>query len=282
MVSTAVSPTGWTQAMASFLASWQEKGCSGNTIDAYRNDMRQLAEFMNNRGVKTPNAATEEDLAAYTKHLEKHMSKATVARKLASTRAFFGFARESGMLPVNPAESLVWQTVSSKRMRKLDEEEIKKLLVVCKEGYFPYRNQAMVQLAVRAGLSCSEIVSLQLADLCESESALFVGTGQKRRMIPLPPECFEPIQDYVRWERPRIPTSRRASALFLSRRGDKMNRGSFWLMIKNFGKKAKIMDCCPQMLKLTAINLMLKQGMDADAVRDAIGLASTNKLGTYT
>jgi site-specific recombinase XerD len=66
-----------------------------------------------------------------------------------------------------------------------------------------FRDLAIVALMLLDGLRSCEVLQLQLEDLSLSEAHLRVlGKGNKKRVLPLPAEILEVLQNYLRCERP--------------------------------------------------------------------------------
>jgi site-specific recombinase XerD len=71
------------------------------------------------------------------------------------------------------------------------------------KSFRTFRDLAIVALMLLDGLRSCEIIQLQLADLSLSEAHLCVlGKGNKKRILPLPAETIEVLQNYLRCERP--------------------------------------------------------------------------------
>ncbi len=70
-----------------------EKGSSGNTVAAYRNDLQQLAEFIGtipgSNGWESVDRPAIQDFILDLK--QRGYSETSVARKVAATRSFFAF-----------------------------------------------------------------------------------------------------------------------------------------------------------------------------------------------
>jgi len=82
-----------------------EKGASGNTIAAYRNDLGQMEEFLSSVGKQNGNGAgvpwlaiNQNQVFEYILHLKaQSYAEATVARKVAAVKSFFSFLQAEGM-----------------------------------------------------------------------------------------------------------------------------------------------------------------------------------------
>src|SRR5207302_11073157 len=71
------------------------------------------------------------------------------------------------------------------------------------KSFRTFRDLAIVALMLLDGLRSCEVLQLQLEDLSFSEAHLSVlGKGNKKRVVPLPAEIIEVLQNYLRCERP--------------------------------------------------------------------------------
>src|SRR5260370_34041920 len=80
---------------------------SAHTLRAYLSDLRQLAAFLEERGL-TLDAATRDDLRAFLAARFGVNSSATLARKQASRRAFYQHRMRMGHIAARPARRLVF------------------------------------------------------------------------------------------------------------------------------------------------------------------------------
>jgi integrase/recombinase XerD len=79
-----------------------------------------------------------------------------------------------------------------------------------------YRDLALVGLMLLDGLRSCEVLALQLEDLQLADAQMRVlGKGNKKRVLPLPPEVIEVLDKYLRLERPLT----NSSSLFVSLKG---------------------------------------------------------------
>ena len=83
-----------------------EKGCSENTISAYRNDLNQFVDFAAQQA-SSWDAIRKSNLVAYVREL-RHRSYAssTVARKVAAVKSFFHFMLDQDILDDDPTATL--------------------------------------------------------------------------------------------------------------------------------------------------------------------------------
>jgi integrase len=99
----------------------------------------------------------------------------------------------------------------------LSAEEVAKFW----RSFRTFRDLALVGLMLLDGLRSCEVLALQLEDLQLAEAQMRVlGKGNKKRVLPLPPEIIEVLEKYLRLERP-LTTSR---SLFVSLKGGQRGR----------------------------------------------------------
>lgn len=87
--------------------------------------------------------------------------------------------------------------------------------------FHTFRDLAVVGLMLLDGLRSCEVLALQLDDLQMAEAQMRVlGKGNKKRVLPLPPEIIEVLDKYLKLERPLT----NSSFLFVSLKGRKRGR----------------------------------------------------------
>ena len=97
-----------------------EKGFSRNTSDAYRNDLQQFWDFLqDNRNGHSNFKFTwsQVDIETLNRYIEdlrvrKGYRDATTARKVASIKSFFGFLSETGAITEDPTPMYGSRTAS--------------------------------------------------------------------------------------------------------------------------------------------------------------------------
>jgi site-specific recombinase XerD len=84
-----------------------------------------------------------------------------------------------------------------------------------------FRDLALVGLMLLDGLRSCEVLALQLEDLHLADAQMRVlGKGNKKRVLPLPPESIEVLEKYLRLERPLT----NSCSLFVSLKGRQRGR----------------------------------------------------------
>jgi integrase/recombinase XerD len=131
-----------------------EKRFSGNTLSAYRNDLRQLQAFLVEQGA-SPLTADRGLVTGFVVRLaERSYSAASRARKLAAVKSFFGFLHASGRIAVNPAAGIGSPRVGRHAPQTISPDEVDRLLAAPGRRTSPeaLRDRAMFALLYATGM----------------------------------------------------------------------------------------------------------------------------------
>jgi len=268
-----------------------EKGASGNTVAAYRNDLQQFDVFVtaqNSNGHARDWEALER--ALITEYLlslkRKNYAEATVARKVAAIKSFFQYLQAEGMIRRNPAENLESPRVGRSLPKPLSVTEIDELLEQPMKRNTPEarRDRAMLELLYATGLRVTELVSLDVDDV--NISAPYVrcmGKGSKERTIPIHEQAASAVVAYLDDGRGALVKARKESALFVNRRGERLTRQGFWLILKQYAKEANIASAVtPHTLRHSFATHMLRGGAPLRNVQELLGHANISTTQVYT
>ena len=269
-----------------------EKGASGNTIAAYRNDLGQLEDFIagkkNGHLIQWP-LINQNQVMEYILHLKSQSyAEATVARKVAAVKSFFSFMQAEGRLKANPTEQLASPKVGKMLPKPLSVQEIDELLEQPARRSTPEakRDRAMLELMYATGLRVTELVSTDVTDVQlegEKPYVRLMGKGNRERQIPLLDQPAQELSEYIRFARPRLVGERDETALFVNRRGERLTRQGFWLILKGYASEAGIRGrVTPHTLRHSFATHMLRGGMDIHKVQELLGHANISTTQVYT
>jgi len=143
-----------------------ERNASPHTVAAYERDLRQLASYLEENGVRW-NKAGNVVLRGFLATLhEKKRAKSTVGRKLAAMRSFYDFCARRKWIAENPAKILATPRQDKRVPSFLSEEEAAALLEL-PAGRRPIdlRDRAILELFYATGMRVSELVGLDDGDV---------------------------------------------------------------------------------------------------------------------
>lgn len=268
-----------------------EKNASSNTIAAYRNDLNQFRAFLQSEGLGDGlGDLSQEQIVRYVEHLRngQKYKDATVARKVAAVKSFYGFLAAEGLIDSDPTEQLKSPQVGKTLPRALTVAEVDELLEQPARRNTPEarRDKAMLELLYATGLRVTELISLDVNDIAlESDPVTVrcIGKGERERILPLHQRPVDELRQYIFHVRPKLVRNRRETALFVNRRGERLTRQGFWLILKNYAREAKLDKAItPHTLRHTYATHMLSGGMPLRNVQDALGHASISTTQIYT
>ncbi|MGI8549292.1 MAG: site-specific tyrosine recombinase XerD [Dehalococcoidia bacterium] len=282
-----------------------EKGASDNTIAAYRNDIFQFVTFCgtlpvpaaarsngNGNGAVyrwTWRSVDKSIILEFLSDLQrKNYSQATIARKVAAVKSFFNFLTAEGVVPHDPTESLSSPRVGKTLPKPISPEQVDELLEQPLRRNTPeaQRDKAMLELLYATGMRVSELVSLNLDCLSLAADHAYVrcmGKGSKERTIPIHEHAAEAVRQYLHTTRTRLVGTRSEVALFVNRRGERLTRQGFWLILKAYARSANIEGVVtPHTLRHSFATHMLRGGAPLRNVQELLGHANIATTQVYT
>jgi len=269
-----------------------ERGFSDNTVAAYRNDLSQLARFIEKetgKQGKVPawaNFSRQEMLAHLLTFQERQYAETTRARKVAAARSFFKFLESEGIIKEDPTRNMESVNVGRSLPRPISINQVRTLLEQPAKQSTPEakRDSAMLQLLYASGMRVSELVSLNVEDIdTGSGSVRCFGKGHKERIIPIHPGAASVVDEYIREGRLRLLRRDSEQALFLNHRGERLTRQGFWQILKEYAKSAGLEgEVTPHTLRHSFATHMLSGGADLRAVQELLGHANISTTQVYT
>ena len=255
-----------------------ERGYSRNTLDAYEVDLKELLEFVANKGLSLI-TLEKEDISEFINSLsERGFTNNTIIRKLAAVRTFYKYLLNEGIIEEDLVSFLDTPRKEKKIPRVLFEPQVEELLeqtLLKEERYL--RERSILELLYSCGLRASEVVSLTLNDVNLQEGYVRVrGKGNKERIVPLGSKATEAIKMYLD-QRKYI----KENKLFLNHRNRGLSRQSVWLIVKQFANNVGL-DISPHTLRHSFATHLLDNGADLRVVQELLGHSSISTTQIYT
>ena len=266
---------------------WLNDGLSRNTLESYRRDVSQFAQWLQEaRGA----GLLEADAADVQRHLawqvaHRHARPRTTGRLVSSLKRFYGFALREGLRADDPAVRIESPKIGRALPRSLSEAEVESLLEapqVATAGGL--RDRAMLETLYASGLRVSELVALKTVQVSlDMQVVRILGKGAKERLAPLGEEAVAWIERYQRESRPQLLGARKSDALFLSTRGHAMSRQAFWGIVKRHAHAAGIQqEISPHTLRHAFATHLINHGADLRVVQLLLGHADISTTQIYT
>ena len=255
-----------------------EAGASRNTLTAYRTDLERAAESLSgNLG------DARSDAISKLGGLWSGLSPATVARRAAALRRFYGFLQEEGIRKDDPSAALPRPAFERPLPKILDTNEVSALFEATEaraasEEPLALRNLALLEMLYGSGLRATELVSLPRGALRVGQPFLILkGKGSKERLVPISSRAEKAV---VRW-REEVPTS----SLWLFPSGKShLSRIRLYQLVRAMAANAGIPPerISPHVLRHAFATHLLSGGADLRVVQSLLGHADIATTQIYT
>ena len=265
-----------------------EMGLSENTRAAYRTDLELLSKDFKFEDTSRLLELNRQDLGSYLTRLKRAGRKpATIARKLASIKAFYRFMVEEGYLKSDPAESLEAVNKEQRLPKFLSIEEMEQLLDEPNLGTLEgYRDKTMLEVLYATGMRVSELVNLPLNNIhLDLERIIVYGKGSKERIVPLGKSAIKYLLQYMDYIRPELLGKEHIGAkeLFVTHLGSGMTRERFYEIITAYAKSAGInKHITPHVIRHSFATHLLNNGTDLRVVQELLGHKDISTTQIYT
>ena len=272
-----------------------QRNAATNTVVAYRNDLRQFRDYLSDlpRPLGGPDLEIDPldsgTVASFVLHLrDRGYAEATVARKIAAVKSFFHYASTVGLVSDNPTAALGSPRVQRSIPQGIDPGDVQTLLEVVCAGDTPddLRDRAMLTLLYHSGMRVSELVALNVDDVdLEGATVQCRGRAGRVRWIPLAVPASGLVREYLARGRPALArsTDGTESALFLNHRGNRLTRQGFWLIMKECGRRAGILDpITPHALRHSFALQHLGNGTSLRDLKELLGHVNISTTQIYT
>lgn len=279
--------------MFDYLALFQEYltvelGLAKNTQLAYMRDLRLLMKSLQLKADEELLQVSRQQLIAYLVRLKQEgRAASTVARKLASIKAFYRFLTAERYIRRNPAEVLEAASRGLHLPKVLSVQEVERLLDEPNLGTLDgYRDKTMLELLYATGMRVSELVNVPLKNVdMKMQYVIVMGKGSKERMLPLGRTALHYLEHYLSVVRPQLLHGKpdAAAELFVTGWGGPMTRERFYEIIVAYGKSAGISKrVTPHMLRHSFATHLLNNGTDLRIVQELLGHTDISTTQIYT
>lgn len=279
-----------TEAISGYLAHIAvERGLSGNTVAAYRRDLRRYADWCADRGIVDFDAVEPNDVADFAASLRSAagLAASSVARIIVAVRTFHRFALREGMCSSDPTADISPPRPARRLPKALPLDEVLALIANAGDAETPagLRDRALVELLYGTGTRISEAVGLDIDDVDFGERTIVVtGKGGKQRMLPLGEFAADALDRYLVRGRPALVVKGRGTPrLFVNALGRPLSRQSAYGVVQDAAKRAGITKAVgPHTLRHSFATHLIERGADVRVVQELLGHASVTTTQVYT
>ena len=267
-----------------------ERGLSRNTLEAYRSDLQQFADFLE-RHQLDPVSVQSTDLNAFVSELatgtpeRPAAAPATLQRKIACLRSFYRHLRREQILEHDPASELRAPRSRARLPKVLSRDEVSRLLEQPRgAGPAALRDRALLETMYACGLRASEAIGLELSELDLEAGILRArGKGSKERIVPIGGKAIEALSAYLERGRPKLVGVRPEPRVFVNLRGGGLSRQGLYKIVRRHARSAGLEQrMSPHTLRHTFATHLLTGGCDLRSLQEMLGHADIGTTQIYT
>lgn len=265
-------------------ALWLEDGLAPASLESYRRDLSQLAQWLPNSALDQANSA---DLQAFLadRSLKQGVAARSLARQLTTLKRYYRWLVRQGRRQDEPTLNIAAPRLPKPLPKTLSEAEVESLLAAPDVGTaHGLRDRAMLELLYASGLRVSELVGLPLSGIeLQLGVVRVLGKGRKERLVPMGEIALDWLTRYLTQGRPDLLQGRVTNAVFITARGGAMTRQAFWYLIKRQACRAAIKSpLSPHTLRHAFATHLLNHGADLRVVQMLLGHADVSTTQIYT
>ena len=261
---------------------------SPHTLRAYRSDIGALLTFAAEQGFDDPREVDTLLLREWLASLPSP-ARATLARKQASLRGFFGWMARTGRTEGSVAGALRSPRRAQPLPHTLQESAIAALLAVPDgDTAADLRDRALLELLYSSGMRVSECSGLELTDLdLDQGTARVLGKGNKQRVTMVGRPAREALQAWMVERSRQLSRRRRAvstTTVFLNfRDGGSLSSRAMHTIVTQRAQEAGLPgDISPHALRHSFATHLLDRGADLRVVQELLGHESLSTTQIYT
>ena len=252
-----------------------ERKMSKNTLEAYKRDVLEFAEYEKSRDISDLRETPGTEVVAFLLQLKNDgKSAATVNRKLASIRAFYNYLQDRNQITSNPTHNIKSPRIERKAIEYLTLEEVDRLLAIPDESVIGTRDRAMLELLYATGIRVTELIEADVDDInLRMGFITCAGEQSKARIIPIGRPARAALESYIYDMRAALVKEKKdQKALFVNYNGDRITRQGLWKILKEYGRKADLEEkLTPNVLRSSFAVHMIQNGADLKSLQELMG-----------
>ncbi|MFK8022678.1 MAG: tyrosine-type recombinase/integrase [Ilumatobacter sp.] len=260
------------------------------TVAAYVSDVRGFAQWSQRSSITEPAAVTRLTIRRYLAFLTtRGMARRTIARKVASLRRYFAWARADGLVVTDPTASLSVPAGDGRLPRVLDASELSSLLDGAADASIEAsaddqpewkrrRDDAVLEVLYGSGVRVGELCGLTVSSLdLDRRAATVWGKGAKERRVPLSEPAVVALRRWLAVRRDVV-TDDLGESLFSNERGRPLGPRD----VRRILDRRSPVATHPHALRHSFATHLLDGGADLRAVQELLGHSDVATTQRYT
>ncbi len=264
----------------------KERNFSLHTVRAYVGDTNSFIIWLD--GVDVLNVVHQK-FSEFLHFIQKmNYNRSTIARKIASIKAFYKFLYQEEIISFNPIDNVISPKQAKKLPKFLTNDEIENILTnIPIETPSGYRNRVILELLWVSGMRISELSGLNFESLNLEQNEIRVfGKGAKERIVLIPEKTKALLQNYIANVAALVaPDASRSatSPVFANYNGYRLQNQSIRKALKQVVDAIALpKKVTPHIFRHSFATKLLENGADLRVVQELLGHASIANTQIYT
>ncbi|MCL2818442.1 MAG: tyrosine recombinase XerC [Actinomycetia bacterium] len=261
------------------------RGLSAHSCRAYQSDLTHFVNWCERCDIDV-DRIDHRQLRLYLGELTAaQYARTTIARKMATLRAYFDYLVERGLIKDSPAQLLSTPKIAKTLPKTMSQSEIDAILDAPDSATeVGLRDAALLECMYATGARVGELSRLDIRDVDRVGGVVVLtGKGNKQRMVPLYAEAIEKLETYLEQSRPLLEGKLSNPAVFLSSRGNRLSSDAIRRVVKFYARSALGSDeITPHSFRHSFATDLLSGGADLRTVQELLGHANLSTTQIYT
>ena len=260
-----------------------ERGLAVRTRQAYRRDLDQFLQFLDDENIQDAGRVTQHHVRAFIAQRHRQgLGGKSLQRLLSAIRSFFRWMLREGLVSHNPATAVKAPRSPRHLPATLDADTISQLLDIPCDTPIAIRDKAIMELFYSSGLRLTELATLRWEQVdLNSGMVTVTGKGNRSRMVPVGRIAVKAL---VEWRKARAEfASFEEPHVFVSQRGKPIATRTIQARIRHWAKhQGRPQNIYPHLLRHSFASHMLESSGDLRAVQELLGHADITTTQVYT
>jgi integrase/recombinase XerC len=262
-----------------------EKRASPHTVLSYRNDLDQLAAYLQSAYAVTDVAEVNHSLIRswIVELMEEKTGSRTVNRKITALKSYFRFLMREKRLAINPMLKIQSPKTSKRLPVFVEKQGMDKLLeeIEFEPGFEGARDKLILEMFYGTGMRLAELTNLKPRDIDLNKMTVKVlGKRNKERIIPFHQTLKDSIRAFLSL---REKEGYGNVEFFFCKKQKKLSPKFVYSKVRSYlSRVTTVNKKSPHVLRHTFATHMLNNGADLNAIKELLGHASLSATQVYT
>ena len=264
-----------------------EKNYSSNTLSAYKKDLIEFKNFINENFDKYPieHAKYKAIRLWIVELVNRDLTNRSINRKVSSLKSFYKFLVKTDTIGSSPLLAHSPLKQSKKIQVPFSKEEINSLLDSdsFKDDFRGVLQKTIITFFYFTGVRRIELINIKESDInMDSSTIRIMGKRSKERIIPMLPKLKKSIVDYL-YLRSQEFNKKTLEYLFVSRSGSQLSEKYVYRTVNEYFKlvSPKVKKA-PHVLRHSFATHLINEGADINSVKELLGHSSLSATQVYS